>query len=226
MISVEAHSWVPFVIPCELSVGFFGSMGKPTIKVTKAQSRTNQDAKRRYNDIDPSEKSLPCPFFFPTELCDQSLWPFPARLPLGAGYTGCCMAPGCEGTRPSGSEVQRFCNLGYGDSCSRLPRERAADANRFFVSQHDAELTVAFCSERQHLPVEHAVLTFNSSTQTWTSRHASGCVQRQAECAVESFIRRREARVVENQNSAGSLEVAGRCETSRPPLLLVELQNS
>ena len=198
----------------------------PGNKPQRVTKRTRQDAQQRYNGIGPSEKSLPCPFFFPTELCDQSLWPFPARLPLGAGYAGCCMAPGCEGTRPSETDVQRFCNLGYGDSCSRLPHERAADANRFFVSRHDAELTIAFCSERRHLPVEHTVLTFNSSTQAWTSRHASGCVQRQAECAMESFIRRREARVVQNQNSAGNMVAGEGCETSHPPLHLAELQNS
>jgi hypothetical protein len=114
------------------------------------------------------------------------------------------MAPGCNGPQPDDTELQRFCNLGYSDGCSRLPHERDADANRFFVSQKGEELTVVFCSERQHLPVEHAVLTFNRSTRTWTSGHANVCVQRQAECAVESFIRRREA---EKQNSTGRMGV-------------------
>jgi hypothetical protein len=171
------------------------------------------------------ENHLPCPFFFPTEPCDQSLWPFPARLPLGAGYAGRCMAPNCDGIQPSDAELQRFCNLGYSEGCSRLPHERTVDANRFFVSQKGEELSVVFCSERQHLPVEHAVLIFDRSTQTWTSGHADACVQRQAECAVESFIRRRDERVAEDQNSTGRMEVGEASENSRPPLLPVELHN-
>jgi hypothetical protein len=38
-----------------------------------------------------------CPFFFPTERISIG-WPFPARLPLGAGFAGTCHA-GADGVR-------------------------------------------------------------------------------------------------------------------------------
>lgn len=134
---------------------------------------------------------MPCPFFLPSEPCDQTLWPFPARLPLGSGYAGRCTAPDHEGSSPDQDELRRFCNLGYSSACSRLPEQRHADANRFFVAQSGSELIVTFCSERNHAPVEHSVLRFNTVRGTWTVAHGNACVQRQAECAVESFLRRR-----------------------------------
>jgi len=121
------------------------------------------------------------------------LWAFPARLPLGAGFGGRCMAAGHHGEAPAEDELKQFCNLGYSSGCARLPEQRTADANRFFVRQQGAMLLVDFCSERQHLPVEHASLRFDSGLQAWIEGHGDACVQRQAECAVESFVRRREA---------------------------------
>lgn len=134
-------------------------------------------------------RTVPCPYFMPSDVAEQSLWPFPARLPLGAGYAGCCMAPGYERAEASESELRDFCNLGYSAGCARLPRDRTVDANRFLVTQSGSELTVVFCSERDHLPVEHGTLRFDPARQVWTAPHADGCVQRQAKCAVESFRR-------------------------------------
>ncbi|MBV8205433.1 MAG: hypothetical protein JO041_01470 [Acidobacteria bacterium] len=101
------------------------------------------------------------------------------------------MAPGHEHSQPSASSLAEFCNLGYSRGCPRLPDERQADANRFFVSSQGGQLRVVFCSERRHLPVEHAVLFFDQSRQTWISAHSNACVQRQAECAVESYLAQR-----------------------------------
>jgi len=60
-----------------------------------------------------------CPFFMPEEQF-VSDWPFPQRLPLGAGWMGTCTAPGHEGRRPSDEELKSGCNLGYAKACSRL----------------------------------------------------------------------------------------------------------
>lgn len=135
---------------------------------------------------------VPCPYFHPSELCDQSLFAFPARLPLGAGFRGHCCAPGHEGFTPSDAEL-RECNLGY-PNCTRLPLERAADANRFFVAQSGGELNVTFCSERAHLPVEQARLICSSVDSVWTAAHQDACIQAQAEAAVRTFLQRRASR--------------------------------
>ena len=70
---------------------------------------------------------MACPFFMP-EKQFVSDWPFPQRLPLGAGWMGTCTAPGHEGRRPSDEELKSGCNLGYAKACSRLPAGRHADA--------------------------------------------------------------------------------------------------
>jgi hypothetical protein len=57
------------------------------------------------------------------------------------------------------------------------------------------EIRVAFCSERDHAPVEHGVLTYDLRQHVWTAAHSNACVQRQAECAVESFLQRRQGHV-------------------------------
>jgi hypothetical protein len=74
---------------------------------------------------------LACPFFMPTQRADDTGWPHPARLPLGGGWMGLCRAPGHEPCEPSPRDLQELCNLGYATRCSRLPKERAADAVRF-----------------------------------------------------------------------------------------------
>ncbi len=86
---------------------------------------------------------MACPFFMPEEQFISD-WPFPQRLPLGAGWAGTCTAPGHEGARPSDEELKSGCNLGYAKACSRLPVERHADAVRFALGEERDE-SCAFC---------------------------------------------------------------------------------
>ena len=130
----------------------------------------------------------------PTSALTEPLWPHPRRLPLGGGFAGYCTAAGHEGELPSTEELREFCNLGYAARCPRLPQDRRADSNRFHVCQTGAEITVLFCSERAHAPVEHAALTFDPAQNRWTQTHADACVQRQAECALESWRAQRAPR--------------------------------
>ena len=142
--------------------------------------------------------SLACPFFMPTHVCSEPLWPHPQRLPLGAGYFGYCTADGNTspepGTRelraPDARQLKDCCNMGYARSCARLPQDRTADANRFFVARAGNELIVTYCSERDHAPAGNGVLHFDPVVKQWAERHPNVCLQRQAECAVESFLRR------------------------------------
>jgi hypothetical protein len=141
---------------------------------------------------------LACPFFMPTQRCDQGMWPHPLRLPLGGGYAGCCTAPGHAGEQPSPAELADFCNLGY-SRCSRLPQERAGDSIRFGVSLEKQDSVVLYyVLERHHAPVEWGTLEYNVALATWRIRHADAPMQRQAECFVESYLLRKNAPAVED----------------------------
>jgi len=137
------------------------------------------------------EVFVACPFFMPEERFDSD-WLFPQRLPLGAGWTGTCTAPGHEGVRPSEEELTSGCNLGYAKGCSRLPAERHADAVRFALGEErDGILHVLFACEREHLPAGHGELLYDAATGSWLQSHEDARVQRMAECYVRAQRERR-----------------------------------
>jgi hypothetical protein len=135
---------------------------------------------------------MACPFFMPTAKCDDGGWIHPARLPLGAGWQGHCCAPGYEGSEPTREEVRDFCNLGYASRCSRLPKERTADAVRFSVSRDRAErLTVCFVREFGHRPADYGTLEYDATLGQWISSHPDLCIQKMADCYLQSYLVRR-----------------------------------
>ncbi len=134
---------------------------------------------------------MACPFFMPEQRFDSD-WPFPQRLPLGAGWAGTCTAPGHEGARPSGEELKSGCNLGYAKSCRRLPAERHADAVRFALGEErDGILHVLFVCERDYLPAGNGELLYQAENASWLHSHPDACVQRMAECYVQAKRARR-----------------------------------
>jgi len=132
-----------------------------------------------------------CPYFMPEQRFD-STWPFPQRLPLGAGWCGTCTAPGHEGVHPTAEELTSGCNLGYAKGCSRLPAERVADAVRFALGEErDGLLHVLFVCEREHLPASYGELLYDKAHAAWTKQHEQACVQRMAECYLKVQLERR-----------------------------------
>lgn len=125
--------------------------------------------------------SVACPFFVPREIVNDGSWPHPARLPLGAGWSGACCASGQEtaanaatGATPvavNDTYVREFCNLGYATACPHLPRGRDWDAIRFsVVSSSPKEITLCYVCELGHAPVEHGTLNYDLVGEAW--RHA------------------------------------------------------
>ena len=111
------------------------------------------------------------------------------------------MAPGHEGARPTDDELKSGCNLGYAKRCGRLPAERYADAVRFCLGEErDGILRVRFVCERAYLPAGHGELMYQTASATWLQKHDDTCVQRMAECYVQSQMERRCA---SPQNSSG-----------------------
>jgi len=132
-----------------------------------------------------------CPFFMPDERFDAD-WPFPHRLPLGAGWSGTCAASG--NVRPSDQELKSGCNLGYATGCSRLPKERAADAVRFALGEErDGLVHIRFAYERDFLPASHGELIYDATARCWRTTHSDACLLRMAECYLESQKSRRDA---------------------------------
>ncbi|HLK08629.1 MAG TPA: hypothetical protein VKV30_11820 [Candidatus Angelobacter sp.] len=131
-----------------------------------------------------------CPFFFPTERISID-WPFPARLPLGAGFAGTCRAGEVE-TTPSETELRDFCNMGYAGGCPHLPADRCADNVRFAVARdEESRIILHYVSERCHQPVEYGRLEYDCQSQRWLAPMRDACLQRQAECFVEVYLERR-----------------------------------
>jgi len=135
-----------------------------------------------------------CPYFMPERRFEAD-WPFPRRLPLGAGWTGTCTAPGHAGAQPSEEELKSGCNLGYAKACARLPADRHADAVRFALGEErDGILHVLFACERAFLPAGDGELLYDKINRTWLRAHDNACVQRMAECYVQAQMERRNAR--------------------------------
>lgn len=128
---------------------------------------------------------MPCPFFLPTERTSLSSLPHPERLPLGNAYAGRCTA---ANVTPD-ERMLHDCNLGYA-ACVHLPPDRKSDAVRFFVQRdQNGLLAICYVFEAGYAPAGHGILKYDASTGTWNVRHADACVQRMAECCVQSFCK-------------------------------------
>ena len=140
----------------------------------------------------------------PTEKLENGSWPHPARLPLGAGWSGYCTAPGHENGNPSKDILEAFCNLGYASSCPWAPQDRPWDAVRFgFVAQTDREksagandgncsriVRLCYVCERGHLPVERGEMEFDLDHSAWVRPHTDPRLQKMAECFLNSHAKR------------------------------------
>ncbi|HEX4488826.1 MAG TPA: hypothetical protein VH088_21295 [Terriglobales bacterium] len=132
---------------------------------------------------------MSCPYFVPLEKNDAGTWLHPSRLPLGAGFTGQCSAPGHDGIRPSDDELRELCNMGYAVGCARLPQERSCDAVRFSVARESAGvMLVWFVCETAHLPVLHGTLQYDANAREWISPHGDSQIQKLAECYVRTYL--------------------------------------
>ena len=127
----------------------------------------------------------------PSQRRDDLLWPFPSRLPLGAGFGGSCSAPGHEGAAPTDDELKSGCNLGYA-RCGRLPHDREADCVRYVVSLDSAErIVIAWTSELKHAPGQQGRAEFDCATRSFAQPCSDPRIQKQVECYLESYLTRR-----------------------------------
>ena len=139
---------------------------------------------------------MACPYFVPREIVNDGSWLHPARLPLGAGWSGHCSATDQIKT-PDASALREFCNLGNAAACPHLPRERDWDAVRFSVARTSADqITLWFVCELAHAPVEHGKLMFDRTGNVWLNPHADVRVQRLADSYLEAYRARQNVSLV------------------------------
>jgi hypothetical protein len=130
---------------------------------------------------------LACPYFVPREVLNDGSWLHPARLPLGAGWTGQCCAS-AQTTTPDDSALREFCNLGNATACPNLPLDREWDAVRFSVARTSPEqITLWYVCELAHAPIEHGKLMFDRVGERWLNTHVDARVQRLAACYLEAY---------------------------------------
>jgi hypothetical protein len=135
---------------------------------------------------------MPCPYFIPAEPFEDGGFAHPQRLPLGAGFRGTCGAPGWEPAQPTEEELKNSCNLGYARECSRLPKQRKADAVRFSVARdRDGQISLCYVSELNYLPQEHGNLHYETAMKRWSQPHGDRLVQGLAECFLRAYLGRR-----------------------------------
>lgn len=136
---------------------------------------------------------MSCPYFMPTEEFREWAWHARPRLPLGEPWRGECTAPGHEGERPSDDEIKQFCSFGYALRCPRLPAQRHADKIAFSLARDKEGIVLLyFVQEIDHTPGEHGTLQYDSQQGRWLKPHQDARVQRQAECYLASYLRRKE----------------------------------
>jgi hypothetical protein len=134
-------------------------------------------------------ENLACPFFFPTDRADNIALPHPARLPLGAAWRGRCEASD-EPCTPGTHELEN-CNLGYAQTCQRLPKERSCDAVRFGVARDAGPtISVRYILETAHQPAGDGSLEYDRSLGRWNSTYPEPRIQKMAECFLESYLDR------------------------------------
>lgn len=142
---------------------------------------------------------MACPYFVPREIVYDIAWPHPARLPLGAGWTGSCCAAGPDesvATPIDVSYVRDFCNLGYASACPYLPATREWDAIRFSVAGASAgQITFTYICERNHAPAAHGTMTYDFAAEAWRDAHPDPRVLRLAASYLRAYRARQSSTV-------------------------------
>ncbi len=129
---------------------------------------------------------MACPFFIPTEHLEGA-WNFPDRLPLAAGFSGICGAPGQMLVRPTDDELHHHCNLGHA-TCSRLPQDRHADAVRFSAkATGNLTIFVRYVFELRCRPAGGGTLEYDERAQRWTTVIEDEKLHRQADCFLRAW---------------------------------------
>ncbi|MGA3195305.1 MAG: hypothetical protein ABSD39_09920 [Terriglobales bacterium] len=145
---------------------------------------------------------MACPFFVPREIVHDGSWPHPARLPLGAGWSGTCCASRDESERGMAVQpphIRDLCNLGYATDCPHLPATRDWDAVRFSVASSSTEqITLSYVCELGHAPLEYGTLSYDLRGEAWQHAPKDPRVNRLATSYLHAYRARHQPSVPES----------------------------
>ncbi|MFY9674623.1 MAG: hypothetical protein WB817_07355 [Terriglobales bacterium] len=138
---------------------------------------------------------MACPYFVPREIVYDIAWPHPARLPLGAGWSGGCCASDSNADADASTPIavdndslRDFCNLGYASACPHIPPARDWDAVRFSVAGSAAQqITLFYVCEKNHAPIAHGTMTYDLARKAWRDPHADARVHRLANSYLQAY---------------------------------------
>lgn len=137
---------------------------------------------------------MACPFFLPTEEFTEWSWHARPRLPLGDAWKGLCTAHNNE--PPTPEMLKTWCNFGYAKACPWLPARRHADKVSFSIARDKEDIIlIYYVMEVDHTPGEHGTLQYDAQQERWLKTHPDARVQRQAECYLASYRKRKETPV-------------------------------
>jgi hypothetical protein len=112
---------------------------------------------------------------------------------LGDACFGACNSPSGPAHTPPEEHQRELCNRGYARGlCQHFPISGAADAVRFSViDDRGGCLRVTYVLERDHAPLSHGTLEFQSAefSVPETAPSADDLLMRQARAFVESYRR-------------------------------------
>ncbi|MCU1339422.1 MAG: hypothetical protein JWO19_5003 [Bryobacterales bacterium] len=136
---------------------------------------------------------MACPFFVPSHRLEIAGWIRAPRLPLGDPFGGACHARPADVIEPPESRQRELCNCGYArDRCDRFPRDGAADAVRFSVTDETLTmLSFVYVVEKDHAPVEYGTLKYAIEDARLDSPNISDILVQQARAFLESYLSRR-----------------------------------
>lgn len=139
---------------------------------------------------------MACPFFLPTEEFTEWAWHARPRLPLGDAWKGECTAPGHDKQAPTPQMLKEWCNFGYAGKCPWIPAKRHADKISFSIARDKEDIIlIYYVFEVDHTPGEHGTLQYDNQQHRWLKGHNDARVQKQAECYLASYLKRKEVPV-------------------------------
>ena len=129
---------------------------------------------------------MPSPYFLLSVRFSFVVLLFPERLSHGATYSGRCPAaavgppPAPPPARPLGPAA-----------CAPPPPRRAAVVVFLFTrSTEEGQLVVTYDCEKHYEPVSRGTLTIDLASSTRLVQDPAPCIQRMAECCIETFQQR------------------------------------
>jgi hypothetical protein len=111
-------------------------------------------------------------------------------MPLGRAWRGRCEAAHHV---PTFKELREWCNLGYPAGCRWCPQDRKADKISFLATRDcGSRVQVSYVLERDHRPVGHGTLQYDTEASRWLTAPESTALAHQADAYICAYLEQRQ----------------------------------